>query len=81
MPSSSRSTISKTGSAASACVRWTDEQLGRVLDALDAGPNADNTIVVLFADHGSHLGEKKRWSKFSLWEQSYARSPDHFFSR
>ena len=53
-----------------ACVRWTDEQLGRVLDALDGGPNADNTIVVLFADHGYHLGEKQRWSKFSLWERT-----------
>jgi arylsulfatase A-like enzyme len=53
-----------------ACVRWTDEQVGRVLAALDAGPHADNTIIVLFADHGYHLGEKQRWSKFSLWERT-----------
>ena len=53
-----------------ACVRWTDEQLGRVLDALDNGPHAKNTIVVLFSDHGYHLGEKQRWSKFSLWERT-----------
>ncbi len=53
-----------------ACVRWTDEQIGRVLDALDDGPHAKNTIVVLFADHGYHLGEKQRWSKFSLWERT-----------
>jgi arylsulfatase A-like enzyme len=53
-----------------ACVRWTDEQIGRVLDALDASPHADNTIIVLFADHGYHLGEKARWSKFSLWERT-----------
>jgi len=53
-----------------ACVRWTDEQLGRVLDALDKGPHAGNTIVVLFSDHGYHLGEKQRWSKFSLWERT-----------
>lgn len=53
-----------------ACVRWTDEQLGRVLDALDGGPHADGTIVVLFSDHGYHLGEKQRWSKFSLWERT-----------
>jgi arylsulfatase A-like enzyme len=53
-----------------ACVRWTDEQLGRVLDALDNGPSAENTIVVLFSDHGYHLGEKQRWSKFSLWERT-----------
>ena len=53
-----------------ACVRWTDEQLGRVLDALDQGAHAKNTIVVLFSDHGYHLGEKQRWSKFSLWERT-----------
>jgi len=53
-----------------ACVRWTDEQLGRVLDSLDNGPHAKNTIVVLFSDHGYHLGEKQRWSKFSLWERT-----------
>jgi hypothetical protein len=53
-----------------ACVRWTDEQLGRVLDALDNGPHAKNTIVVLFSDHGYHLGEKQRWSKFSLWKRT-----------
>ena len=53
-----------------ASVRWMDEQLGRVLKALDKGPHADNTIVVLFSDHGYHLGEKQRWSKFSLWERT-----------
>ena len=53
-----------------ACVRWTDQQLGRVLDALDRGPHARNTIIVLFSDHGYHLGEKQRWSKFSLWERT-----------
>ena len=53
-----------------ACVRWTDEQVGRVLDALDQGPHAKNTIIVLFSDHGYHLGEKQRWSKFSLWERT-----------
>ena len=53
-----------------ACVRWTDEQLGRVLDALDKGPHEKNTIIVLFSDHGYHLGEKQRWSKFSLWERT-----------
>lgn len=53
-----------------ACVRWTDEQLGRILDALDKGPHAGNTIIVLFSDHGYHLGEKQRWSKFSLWERT-----------
>jgi choline-sulfatase len=53
-----------------ACVRWTDEQVGRLLDALDASPHAENTIIVFYSDHGFHLGEKSRWAKFSLWERS-----------
>lgn len=53
-----------------ACVRWVDEQIGRVLDALDESPHADNTIIILYSDHGYHLGEKQRWSKFSLWERT-----------
>lgn len=53
-----------------ACVRWTDEQIGRLLDALDASPHAANTIVVLYSDHGFFLGEKERWAKQSLWERA-----------
>lgn len=53
-----------------ACVCWVDEQIGRVLDALDESPYADHTIVILYTDHGYHLGEKQRWSKFSLWERT-----------
>ena len=53
-----------------ACIRWTDEQVGRLIDALDESPHAKNTIVVLYSDHGFHLGEKQRWTKFSLWERS-----------
>jgi arylsulfatase A-like enzyme len=51
-----------------ASVTFADHCVGRVLDALDSGPNAENTIVVLFSDHGFHLGEKERWAKRSLWE-------------
>ncbi len=51
-----------------ACVSFVDHQVGRVLDALDAGPHADNTIVVLYTDHGFHLGEKERWAKRSIWQ-------------
>jgi len=53
-----------------ACIHWTDEQVGRVLDALDASPHAGNTIVVLYSDHGFFLGEKQRWAKQSLWERA-----------
>lgn len=51
-----------------ASVAFADHCLGMVLDALDASPNKDNTIVVLFADHGFHLGEKQRWAKRTIWE-------------
>jgi choline-sulfatase len=52
------------------CVRWTDEQVGRLLDALDESQHAKNTIVVLYSDHGFFLGEKQRWAKQSLWERA-----------
>jgi arylsulfatase A-like enzyme len=53
-----------------ACVTYADRQIGRVLDALDASPHRDNTVVVLCSDHGYHLGEKEHWNKFTLWERS-----------
>ncbi|XAM00590.1 sulfatase-like hydrolase/transferase [Phycisphaeraceae bacterium D3-23] len=50
-----------------ASIRYADAMLGHVLDALDNGPNADNTIVVLWSDHGWHLGEKEHWQKYTGW--------------
>ena len=50
-----------------ASIHFADAMLGRVLDALEKGPNADNTIVVLWSDHGWHLGEKQHWQKFTAW--------------
>ena len=47
-----------------------DATLGRVLDALEASPWADNTIIVFWSDHGFHLGEKNHWSKYTLWEDT-----------
>lgn len=51
-----------------ASTAFADYCLGVVLDALDASPHKDNTIIVLFADHGFHLGEKQRWAKRTIWE-------------
>jgi arylsulfatase A-like enzyme len=51
-----------------ASISWVDSQVGRVLDALDASPHANNTLVVLWSDHGFHLGEKFHWHKLALWE-------------
>lgn len=53
---------------------FTDACVGRLLDALDKSPYADNTIIVLWSDHGWHLGEKLHWRKFALWEEA-TRNP------
>jgi arylsulfatase A-like enzyme len=50
-----------------ASIHFADAMLGRVLDALESGPNAKNTIVILWSDHGWQLGEKEHWQKFTLW--------------
>lgn len=53
-----------------ACISFVDSQVGRVLDAIEAAGHSENTIVVLWSDHGYHLGEKGISGKNSLWEQS-----------
>ncbi len=53
-----------------ACVAFVDEQIGKVLDALQDSPYADNTIIVLASDHGYHMGQKNWLYKNSLWEAS-----------
>tara|TARA_Y100001934_G_scaffold45195_1_gene54670 strand:- start:52 stop:1536 length:1485 start_codon:yes stop_codon:yes gene_type:complete len=53
-----------------ASITFADAQIGRVLDALDQSPHAHNTIVVLWSDHGWHLGEKDHWHKSTLWEEA-----------
>jgi len=50
-----------------ASIAFADAMVGRVIDALETGPNRDNTIVVLWGDHGWHLGEKQHWQKFTGW--------------
>jgi arylsulfatase A-like enzyme len=44
--------------------------VGRVLRALEASPYADNTVIVLWSDHGYHIGEKEKYHKSTLWEES-----------
>ncbi len=53
-----------------ACINYADANVGRVLRALDSGPHANDTIVVVWSDHGWQLGEKQQWRKFTLWERS-----------
>jgi arylsulfatase A-like enzyme len=50
-----------------ASIAFADAMLGRVIDALENGPNRKNTIVVLWSDHGWHLGEKQHWQKYTAW--------------
>ena len=53
-----------------AALNFADEMLGLVLDALEESGRADNTIVVLWGDHGWHHGQKEHWRKHALWEQA-----------
>jgi len=53
-----------------ASISFTDACVGRVIDGLDSSEHKDNTIVILWSDHGWHLGEKLHWRKFSLWEEA-----------
>ena len=53
-----------------ACVNYADDCVGVILDALNNSQYKDNTIVILWGDHGWHLGEKLRYKKFTLWEEA-----------
>ncbi len=53
-----------------ACASFADAMIGRVMVALDQSPYHANTIVVLWSDHGFHLGEKEHLEKFALWEKT-----------
>ena len=57
-----------------ASVSFVDSQVGRVLDAIEDSGHADDTVVVLWSDHGWHLGEKEISGKNTLWDRS-ARVP------
>ncbi|MCC5936132.1 MAG: sulfatase [Lunatimonas sp.] len=53
-----------------ASITFSDAMIGRLLDTLENSEYADNTIVVLWSDHGMHMGEKDNIEKFTLWERS-----------
>ncbi len=57
-----------------ACVSYADAQVGRLLDRLEKSGAASQTIIVLWGDHGWHLGEHAVWGKHTLFEESL-RSP------
>ena len=53
-----------------ASISFADVQLGRLLDTFENSAYKDNTIVMLWSDHGMHMGEKENWEKFTLWEEA-----------
>ncbi len=57
-----------------ACISYTDAQIGKLLDALDKEGLADNTIIVLWGDHGWQLGDHGLWHKHTNFEIA-ARAP------
>ena len=66
-----------------ACVAFADRCVGRLLDGLNNGPHAENTLVVLWSDHGWSLGEKYRIAKDANWTEEtesvlIIKDPDEF---
>jgi len=53
-----------------ACIAFVDAQIGKLLDGLEASQYKDNTLVMLWSDHGQNFGEHRNWRKMSLWEES-----------
>jgi arylsulfatase A-like enzyme len=54
-----------------ASVSFADAKIGEVLDALEANPRlAADTAILLWSDHGYHLGDKDRWEKFTHWRET-----------
>lgn len=53
-----------------AAITFADAMLGRLFEAIENSDYADNTIIVLWSDHGMHMGEKDNIEKFTLWEKS-----------
>lgn len=51
-----------------ACISYVDYEVGRVLSALENSDYANNTVVVLWSDHGYRMGEKGTFAKHALWE-------------
>ncbi|NLY02975.1 MAG: sulfatase [Rhodopirellula sp.] len=62
-----------------ATIKFLDEQIGRLADAVDRSGRADDLVIVLWSDHGWHLGEKQHWRKFALWEEA-TRAPLAFIA-
>lgn len=51
-------------------ITYIDSCIGKILDAVEVRPDADNTLICFFSDHGDHLGDHHAWQKESYFEQS-----------
>jgi len=51
-------------------ISYIDQCIGRILEAVETGPDPDNTLICFFSDHGDHLGDHNAWQKESFFEQS-----------
>lgn len=60
----------KAVQAYEASVSFSDAMLGRLIQGLKKSGKMNNTIIILWSDHGMHIGEKEHWEKFTLWEES-----------
>jgi len=69
-PEGSPGSLKKMVQCYQASATFADAMVGRLLDKLDASGRAANTIIVLWADHGYHLGDKENCVKFTLWEKA-----------
>ncbi|MDF1814854.1 MAG: sulfatase [Verrucomicrobiales bacterium] len=54
--------------AYAACISYVDTQIGRLLSALESSGQRNNTIVILWSDHGWHLGESSAWGKMTNYD-------------
>jgi arylsulfatase A-like enzyme len=68
--STSEALLKRTVQAYLAAISYADDCLGVIFDALEKSPARDNTVVVIFGDHGWHLSEKLRYRKATLWAES-----------
>jgi len=69
-PENDPGSLKKMVQSYQASADFADQMVGRLLDKLDSTGQAGNTIVVLWADHGYHLGDKESCVKFTLWEKA-----------
>jgi len=57
-----------------ACTSFMDAQVGKIMEALEASGQLENTIIIFFGDHGYHLGEHNWWNKVTIYEMG-TRAP------